>query len=133
MAYTTPTAEQFVARYPEFSVIGDALLALVMTEAAGVVNETWVERDYPIAIMLLTAHMLVSEGHLERAEGDGTSDMTTSGPVKSFTVDGVSLTYAGAGGGAGAGSGDLSGLSSTIYGMRFLALRKANFSGPMVA
>jgi hypothetical protein len=132
MAYTVPTTEQFVTRYPEFDPVDDALIGLVLTEAAGVVNESWIERDYPIAIMLLTAHMLVTEGAVERAAGKK-STMTSTGPIKSKTIGEVSVTYAGAGAGAGSALGDSAGLSATEYGKRFLALRRANFGGPMVA
>lgn len=135
MAYTVPTAANLKARYPEFDAVSDDLVTLVITEAAGAVSTLWLERDYAPAIMLLTAHMLVTEGAVERAnpDGDGTSSMTTTGAVKSYRVGDVQVSYAGAGEGAGSASGDLSGLSATEYGKRFLALRRANFGGPMVA
>lgn len=135
MAYTVPTAADLKARYPEFDAVSNDLVTLVITEAAGTVSTSWLERDYAPAIMLLTAHMLVTEGAVERAnpDGDGTSTMTTTGAVKSYRVGEVQVSYAGTGEGAGAASGDLAGLSATEYGKRFLALRRANFGGPMVA
>jgi hypothetical protein len=135
MAYTAPTAADLKARYPEFDAVSDDLVTLVITEAAGTVSTSWLERDYAPAIMLLTAHMLITEGAVERANpnGNGTSSMTTTGAVKSYRVGEVQVSYAGTSEGAGAASGDLSGLSATEYGKRFLALRRANFGGPMVA
>ena len=132
MAYTVPTAADLKVRYPEFDAVSDDLVTLVMTEAAGTVSTSWLERDYAPAIMLLTAHMLVTEGAVERAAGKKTT-VTSTGPIKSKTIGEVSVTYAGAGAGAGSAAGDLSGLSATEYGKRFLALRRANFGGPMVA
>jgi hypothetical protein len=135
MAYTVPTAASLKARYPEFDAVSDDLVTLVITEAAGTVTTSWLERDYPIAIMLLAAHMLIAEGAVERADpnGDGTSTMTTTGAVKSFRVSEVQMSYAGTGGGAGGQEMSADALASTYYGARFLALRRANFSGPLVA
>jgi hypothetical protein len=135
MAYTVPTAAALKARYPEFGAVSDDLVTLVITEAAGTVTTAWLERDYAPAIMLLAAHLMIAEGAVERADpnGDGTSTMTMTGAVKSFRVGEVQTTYAGAGGGAGGQGMSADALASTYYGSRFLALRRANFSGPLVA
>ncbi|MFY0735621.1 DUF4054 domain-containing protein [Aurantimonas sp. NFXS3] len=135
MAYTVPTAAALKARYAEFANVPTETVSAVIEDAQRSVSTSWLERDYAPAIMLLTAHMLVTEGAVERAnpDGDGASSMTTTGAVKSYRVGEVQVSYAGTGEGAGAASGDLSGLSATEYGKRFLALRRANFGGPMVA
>lgn len=135
MAYTAPTAADLKARYAEFANVPTETVSAVIEDAQRSVSTSWLERDYAPAIMLLTAHMLVTEGAVERADpnGNGGSMMTTSGPLKSYTVDGVRVEHAGTGAGAGSAPGDLSGLSATEYGKRFLALRRANFGGPTVA
>lgn len=132
MAYVIPTAAALKARYAEFSGVSDERVTAYITDATRSVQETWLERDYAPAIMLLAAHLMLSEGAIDVAAGE-TSTMTTAGAIKSYAVDGVSVSYAGVSGGAGSGLMDGEGLSSTVYGMRFLALRRANFAGPMVA
>lgn len=132
MAYVIPTAAALKSRYAEFTGVPDERVTAFIEEASRSVSELWLERDYAPAIMLLAAHLMLSEGVLEAAAGQG-SNMTTSGPLKSYTVGEVSVTYAGVSGGAGSGLMDGEGLSSSVYGMRFLALRRANFAGPMVA
>lgn len=132
MAYVIPTAAALKARYAEFSGVPDERVTAYITDATRSVQETWLERDYAPAIMLLAAHLMLSEGAIAVAAG-GSSNITTVGAIKSKTVGEVSVTYAGVSGAAGGGSGDAEGFSSTFYGLRFLALRRANFAGPMVA
>lgn len=128
MAYDIPTAADLKGRYNEFDCVSDATVSAFISDARRSVHETWLERDFAPAIMLLAAHMMLSEGVIAMARGKS-STMTTTGPINSKTVDGVSVTYAG----VSAGQMDAEGYGATEYGRRFLALRRANFAGPMVA
>ncbi len=130
MPYDPPTREQFRNRFDEFCEVGDDLVDAIIVEATRSVSKSWVERDYQPAIMLLTAHLLLVEGHLDRASGRR-STMTTTGPISSEQVGDVRVTYAGVGGASG-GAADPNGYGATQYGKRFLALMRANFAGPMV-
>lgn len=131
MPHVPPTLQQFRARFGEFGTVLDETVEAVMADALASVSTAWVEADYPRAIMLLTAHLLLAEGHIDRAAGKK-STVTTTGVVTSKQVGDVRVTYSGPGGGSG-GKVDPNGYGSTEYGRRFLALKRANFAGPMVA
>ncbi|WP_019997259.1 DUF4054 domain-containing protein [Aureimonas ureilytica] len=134
MAFTVPTYSDFMTRYPVFAPISEPLVQAVLDEAAGTVGAPdrtrWLEGDYAPAIMLLTAHTLIVDGALS---GGATSSVGQyAGPITKERVGEVEVTYGAQGSGSGgAASGD--GLASTVYGQRYLALMRANFSGPMVA
>lgn len=131
MPYVAPTQEQFRNRFDEFCEIGDDLVDAILVDARRSVSTSWLERDYQMAIMLLAAHLLIVEGHVERAAGKR-STMTSTGPVTSKQVGDVKVSYAGLGGSNG-GASDPNGYGATQYGRRFLALMRLNFAGPMVA
>ncbi|MEC5289389.1 MULTISPECIES: DUF4054 domain-containing protein [unclassified Aurantimonas] len=135
MAYVAPTAADLKARFAEFFDVPDATVLAVIEDAQRSVSTSWLERDYAPAIMLLAAHLMISEGAVERADpnGDGTSSMTSTGAVKSYRVGEVQISYAGAGEGPGGQSMSADALATTYYGSRFMALRRANFAGPLVA
>lgn len=125
MAYTTPTAADIKERFPEFSSVSNNLIDLIIAEAVGVVNTSWVEADYRPAIMYWVAHTLVSQGH--GVAGGGASVVLT-GPMKSRQVGDVKVEFAGVGGSGGAGNGSSSLYDTTAYGRRFLDYLRANFS-----
>ena len=127
MPYDAPTLEQFRNRFDEFCEVGDDLVDAILVEAGRSVSTRWVERDYQPAIMLLAAHLLLVEGHLDRAMGRRAS-VTTTGPISSKQVGDVRVTYSG----LGAVATDPNGYGSTQYGKRFLALMRSNFAGPIV-
>lgn len=132
MPYVAPTLAEFRARYAEFAPVGDALVQAVLVEAQASVSTSWVERDYAPAIMLLTAHLLLSEDAIQKAQGS-VSYGDYAGPITKEKVGEVEVSY---GGGATASSGASGGsddYSSTEYGRRFLRLLRLTFAGPMVA
>ncbi|RIY00211.1 DUF4054 domain-containing protein [Aureimonas flava] len=136
MAYSVPTYDQFIARYPVFQPASEALVRSVLAEAAqtvGAPGETrWLERDYAPAIRLLTAHNLIVEGVL--SGGSGSADGTYAGPITKERVGDVEVTYGGSSSSSDDGvSNSANPLASTSYGRQYLALMRANFGGPLVA
>lgn len=128
MAYSAPTTTEFKARFPEFNSIGDPRIEAVFPEAARFVDESWSELDYKPAYMYIVAHFLVQEGVLRSSELTGIHD--ASGPVTSERTGNSSITYA-APVYANQSSMDAD-LKSTIYGRRFLTLRRRNSSPILV-
>ena len=123
MAYVTPTAATFKARYAEFAPVSDVLVGLVLVEAIDQVGTDWLERDRARAQMLLAAHTLTMEGEPGRTTTGASSAGT--GAVKRRKVGDVEVEFAGNGGSAaGSASG---GYSSTTYGQQYLALMRINF------
>lgn len=126
MAHVAPTIHDFRARYgSEFACVSDTTIQAVMADASVQVSLLWAEADYPRAIMLLTAHTLLTEGLVEFAAGKK-SMATTAGVIQSKKVGDVQVTYAGVG-----GAFLPNGYGATVYGRRFYDLMRANF--PAVA
>lgn len=84
MSYTAPTVTTFKARYPEFAVVGNELLKLVLDESIAAVGDCWLERDRAKAQSLLTAHTLSMEGEPSRSvqiANGGTVNGATVGTI----------------------------------------------------
>jgi hypothetical protein len=127
MPYVAPTPAQFKARFPEFEAVADAIVAFAMEEAGLSVDDSWIERDYAIALNYLTAHILISSGRLS---GDA-AGAATLGPVISESLGDASVSYADKSKVVGA-EGLAAELASTTYGQRFLSLRRRNFPTAIV-
>lgn len=125
MPHTAPNPAEVKARYPELFDVPDARVALVIDEAGGQVDTSWTERDYKPAIMALTAHMLVSEGALDGGASAG------RGALISDKLGDATQTYEARAARSQATGSDAE-LASTVYGQRFLALRRANRAGVRV-
>lgn len=117
------TVEAFKVRYPEFSDVSDALISMMIAEAADEVGDTWRERDQVRGRMLLVAHKLTIEGEPDRSSSGASIALT--GPIKRDKVGDVETEFAGVGASAGDGSGTGYGLTS--YGREFAALMRKNF------
>jgi hypothetical protein len=122
MPYVAPTPAQFKARFPEFEAVADAVIAFALEEAGISVDDSWIERDYVIAIYYLTAHILASSGKLS---GDA-AGAAVQGPVTSESLGDASVSYADKSKVVGA-EGLAAELASTTYGQRYLGLRRRNF------
>jgi len=122
MAYVVPTLEIFRARFPIFADKEDAVIQMIIAEAASRIGETWIEADYQPAILYLSAHMLATDnsGAGEAVNvGDGANGVT----AESF--GGMSITYGKA---SSSSSSELEAeYGRTSYGRRFLGLLRANF------
>lgn len=126
MSYTAPSAGDVRTRFePKFDDVSDGRINALIAEALRVVDETWTEGDYATAIMYWVAHSLVTEGALD----EGASASTT-GLVQSETLGDASVTYWNRS--AGAISESDTQFMTTVYGARFLELRRANVGGPIV-
>lgn len=128
MAWTAPTATEFKARFPAFASVDDDVVNVVLAEAGLQVDETWVsEADFKQGINLLTAHILTMDGHGAGAEAESAA----AGALGFKTMKSGNLTLERfSASEAGSGSGDTLGL--TIYGKRFIDLRKRNIPGVTV-
>ena len=113
MPYTTPTASDLKARYPEFDSVSDALVDFAISDAGRFVDTGWFEGDYQRAIMALAAHFLVQDGAL-----GGRTDV--SGNITSDKLGDASISYGAA---VGAGSSEY---GTTSYGRAFLRLQRVN-------
>lgn len=130
MAYTAPTATEFKDRFPIFVDVSDPAIETLIVEAQRQVDESWAEADYKPAIQYWVAHVLVMEGALN-PDGAAASAQQ-SGPIKSESLGDASVTYADRAGSSGGGT-STSEYMQTSYGARFVALRRANVGGPVVA
>lgn len=129
MAYTPPTYEEFIARFPIFDnqvTWPQAMVEAVIVEATNNIDETWIEADYKPAIMYQTAHILSIDN---AAEGQ----VPSVGPqtfLSSESFAGMSQSFSMVQGGT-LGSSEIWG--STSYGRRYLDLLRKNKGGPVVA
>lgn len=117
------TVEAFKVRYAEFAEVSDALVSMMLAEAADEVGDTWLERDRPRARMLLTAHKLTMEGEPDRTSTGAGSAGT--GLIKRDKVGDVETEFAGVA--ASAGDTSAMGHGLTVYGREFAALMRKNF------
>ena len=117
---TTPTLEQFRARYPEFAGVDDTLTEAVIAEADAETGSLWPQDKRGMVIMLTAAHILSSEGGKKRTGG------AVAGPVVSRKVGDVATSYGAVSGAGGASSADE---ATTPYGRRLMKLRQAVFAG----
>ena len=115
MPYTVPTNNEFICRHPRFSEIDEGTITAVILDAALSVDTTWFESDFQPAIMHLTAHYLVMEGHL----GDA---INTAGLITSEKLGDASVNY----GNAVSEIKSVADYGSTAYGRRFQDLLKKN-------
>jgi hypothetical protein len=65
--YEVPGAAYFVERYPRFANASGAAVQDALDEAAEQVDETWLARDFPRAVMLYAAHLLTQRCGVEAA------------------------------------------------------------------
>lgn len=121
MAYVQPEPTTFKLRYPEFTLVSDVLIDLVLEETFADVGDTWLERDRARAQMLLAAHRLTLEGEPARSEtgisaaGTGQIKRDKVGDAETeFATPSMSMT-------------DKAGYSQTSYGREFSTLMRKNF------
>lgn len=106
----------FKVRFPEFDSISDTRIQLFLDDAEIILNPTYWDTKLDLGQSYLTAH------YLSLAIQSGASGGSTgaSGPITARAVDGVSISY------ASAAPNDQSEAyyAQTIYGQRYIALRK---------
>lgn len=116
MPYTVPTVEDFQARFPEIDA-ETSVIQTAINDAADMVDETWLEKDYQKAILFLAAHY-VTIGSAEEAGMVGDEQTIAS---ESFGP--ISVSYQKTESGAANGTT----FATTGYGRRYLELLHLNF------
>lgn len=104
----------------EYATIGDEILELYLELAGQTVSVVVFEPVYKQAVVYLAAHLLSMDDRATSAGGGGGA----TGPVIGERAGEVSLNYGFTGGSAASGTTP-DGLGATVYGRRFLALRRA--------
>ncbi len=133
MAYVAPTADDIRERFAEFATApSDEIIEQLISEASRYVDTTWLEGDYKTAIMYLTAHMLITEG-----ANSNRFRAATPGPLTVERIGDAMRVYGsrrsgGAGDSGGGGTMADSELATTVYGVRYLNLRRSNHPGPVI-
>lgn len=144
--YTTPDAELFKTRHPEFTSVDNQKITFLIQECQTHVDTRWSKVDYQSAIMYLTAHLLTAEGEPERsnaiaaAGGTPVAGAGAGAEVRKVKVDDteiehfesgrrVNLNRSAALGNVGAADLDL---MSTHYGRMYAQLRRKSHGGPRV-
>lgn len=120
MAHVVPSLSDFRARHTSFSTVADATVEAMLTEASSYVSECWSETDYGPAILYLAAHMISEE-----QSAGGATAASKAGPIKRVKADTVEIEYMG-------GSMSDAALEGTVYGRRFLMLRRRNVPAVLV-
>lgn len=130
MAYTVPTVAQFKTRFPAFAAVADSVVQSALDEALNEVSECWIERDYPLAIMLYAAHILTLSGEGTGAEAEAAKQgLLAFQRVKSGTFEWSRGASTSSGGNPG---DDDSWYNLTQYGQRFLILLRRSFPAVLV-
>lgn len=124
MPYTTPSLEQFRARFPVFEDAEDGLIEALLAEAAGQIDQSWREADYQPAIMYLAAHLLATDNS---AEGDTVEVGGSTGGIASESWGSMSVSYDT--GVKTSSAASASEWGATEYGRRFYNLLKKNKPG----
>jgi len=115
---TPPTVNQFKARYQEFVLVPDETVQYWLTDGERFASTSWIEADYPVAIMACAAHHMVEKGVLSTEtalpEGvtrfkSGTFEATISEKATEKQLEG--------------------GFGSTRYGREYEELRYRNTAG----
>lgn len=114
MAYTVPTTDDFLARYPEFENEEEEVIQANLNEAALFVGQNWLSQA------AYTAGILALAAHFQQTSAGGYD----TGGLKSVSLGSISVTYA--------DSSAVGSLETTSYGQRYLDLARANVLGPVV-
>lgn len=129
MPYVVPTVSDFKARFPEFGIVDDNLIGLVLAESIGEIGDSWLEKDRASAQIYLTAHQLAMEGEPQRsssAAGGGAFTGPLTGQIVEMKDRDVSVRFSD---NSTSDSGKVT-LSekyqSTAYGQKYWLLLKRN-------
>jgi Protein of unknown function (DUF4054) len=124
-----PTIADFRARFPELSTVSDTLVNAFLYDVENVwlEEDLWDERDYPLAVLYLTAHLL-SIFQIQSTSSGSPTGMPADTFVNSISIEGRTISFAQRG---GSGAANMTGageelLGTTLYGSLFLQLRARN-------
>lgn len=124
MAVDAPTVDEVLARFPALEDEEELVTAL-LPEAIRQVNERWSQDDQKPAILYLVAHMVVTE---RDAGGGVDGGGVAAGDIASESLGPLSVSYRD----TTSGANKYGEYGSTIYGKRFLDIKRRNFGGPIV-
>lgn len=130
MAYDAPTYAEFIARFPIFDDVAkypQSVVELIIVEATGQIDTSWVEKDYKPAIMYLTAHLLATDNS---EEGTDVEFGTGLAALVSESFAGMSQSFSKPQPGS-LGQSEMYG--TTVYGRRYLDLLRKNKPPVVVA
>lgn len=113
----TETLAIFRLRYPAFAAVSDGLISYRLYEALEVVGDEWAEASRIPARTAWAAHALAEAGVLSAAVPAGLTSFRSGSFSATVSSEVASLT----------------GFDATVYGREFLAMRKGQFGGPMMA
>jgi hypothetical protein len=118
--YTVPSYADFAARFgSEFSTVAQGTVEAAIADASRQVDQSWLVEDYAPAILLLAAHILITDGALTGGASNA------HGPITSESRGDASYSYA-------QSSTDSGWLASSPYGARFARLQRVNVGGPVI-
>ncbi len=121
MAYVAPTAAELKARHTAFAAVPDVTVEAYLTEAARMVDESWLEGDFKSARMYYAAHLMVLDGLGDSKEAK-IAGLVLSG-LKTIKIANLGVGFDKAKEGS---SKTLSTLTTTSYGQRFVDLLRLN-------
>lgn len=113
MAYSTPTAAAFKARYPSFASVADATVDYWIADAERVVGSNWDDDNRPIGVMLMAAHNMADIGLGSGGAPSGVSSFKSGTFAVTVSDEVASKT----------------GIYSTIYGRQYADLCRRLFGG----
>jgi hypothetical protein len=120
-----PLLEEFQARFPEV-LDNDTTILLFLGDAAQVVNANpvWRPQDRPLAILYLTAHMLLMR---KKGASEYSSGGVSTGDVRSISVGDRTVSF-GTGNSSNSkqGANTRTGFNQTTYGQEYLAMLRRN-------
>ena len=128
MSYVVPTPEQFKIFKPQFESVPDETVQLYLDLAARVVDQSWTEQDYPIAIMAYACHLMTINGLGTSSE----AQLANSMYGQFQTIKSGQLTLQRFQKAASDGLDYADWLASTSCGKFYGVLLRANRSGPRV-
>lgn len=113
------TPADFELRFPEFIETDENRIQLFIDDATLILNESFWGLKYDMGLSYYSAHLLKIA---LRTEPGLSSSANNVGPISSKSVDGVSVSYAISSSSSTDTADDF--LKSTVYGQRYLSLRK---------
>lgn len=124
MAYTAPTEADLRARFPAFCDVQNDPITAALSDAALMVDDTWVsQEDFTAGRLLYAAHILTLDGHGSGAE----AEQAKAGALQFTEMRSGALTLKRAD--MATSGGDT--LSLTTFGRRFLEILHRNRAGPI--
>jgi hypothetical protein len=121
--YVKPAPSHLVARYPAFADVSPDTIQIWLTDAERLVDTSWIEADYPVALMALAAHNMALAGL-----GATTSSSVLPAGATSLRSGSFAVTIAEEVAKAQAGFG----YDATRYGVEFAVMLRRNKGGPRV-